>query len=211
MSTNVTTVKRPVVSLKLPASVPAFIAMAKHVIDALTTNAATFPNPDPPVATLSTAVCADSRADRAVLARQRGAVIGRKDKRKALATLLEQEKGYIQKVADAGTPDAAGKVIESAGVAVRKPVLRQKQVFSVKEGAVSGTVKLTNAAAGHRASYDWQFSVDGGKTWQAAPSTLQSKTSMPGLPAGQTVLFRGRSLTKTGDGDWTQPVALQVR
>ena len=61
-----------------------------------------------------------------------------------------------------------------------------------------------------RASYDWEYSTDGGKTWVAMPSTLQSKTSMTGLASGTTVQFRSCPVTKAGQGDWSAPVSLTV-
>jgi hypothetical protein len=113
-------------------------------------------------------------------------------------------------VADANS-DSAETVIKSAGVGVRAPVLRQKQVFSVKEGPVSGSVKLTAVRAGTRASYEWQNSLDGGKTWLTMPSTLQAKTSAQGLTVGSSVLFRSRAVTKVGEGDWTQWMAITIK
>jgi DNA-directed RNA polymerase specialized sigma24 family protein len=55
------------------------------------------------------------------------------------------------------------------------------------------------------------LSLDGGKTWVAAPSTLQAKTNVYGFAPGATVLFRFRPVTKAGEGDWSQPVSLIVK
>jgi hypothetical protein len=54
------------------------------------------------------------------------------------------------------------------------------------------------------------FSIDGGKTWQEARATLQSKTTITGLQPGATYLFRYRPVTKTLDTDWSQPLSLVV-
>jgi hypothetical protein len=43
------------------------------------------------------------------------------------------------------------------------------------------------------------------------PATLQAKTQILGLTVGATVMFRNRAVTKTGEGDWTQPTALVVQ
>ena len=72
-------------------------------------------------------------------------------------------------------------------------------------------MKLVTDSAGHRASYEWQYSTDGGKTWVDAAVTLQAKTTMPGLTAGSTVEFKYRPVTKTGEGDWSQAVSLIVK
>jgi hypothetical protein len=71
-------------------------------------------------------------------------------------------------------------------------------------------VNLVTHSAAHRASYEWQYSTDAGKTWLAAPSTLQSKTTIPGLTPGATAMFRYRPVTKKGEGDWSQPTSLLV-
>jgi hypothetical protein len=208
-TSNSKPVKRSLVSLKLPTSVPALITATKGILNAMTNNPA-FANPNPPLATVSTALTTLETAETSVKARTHGAVAGRNTARKALVELMDTLKGYIQTTASAN-PDTAHAVIQSAGVGVRKAVIKQKQAFTAKDGAVSGTAKLTTVSAGHRASYEWQYSLDTGKTWQTMPVTLQARTSITGLAVGATVLFRGRAVTKTGEGDWTQPAALVVR
>jgi hypothetical protein len=210
MTSIVKTVKRSLVSLNLPRRVPALITMTRAIVTAMTNNATTFPTPDPALATVSTALSTLETAESAVQARSRGAVAGRNEKRTALTTLLEQLKSYVQKVADADS-ETAEQVIQSAGLAVRKPVLRQKQTFTAKTGAVSGTVALTTVTAARRASYEWESSLDGGKTWQVMPGTLQAKTKLSGLTPGATVLFRSRAVTRTGEGDWSQPTSIVVK
>ena len=83
--------------------------------------------------------------------------------------------------------------------------------FAAKPGAVSGTVVLAARAAAVRASYEWGWSGDGGKTWTAVPPTLQAKTEIPGLPVAPAVQFRFRAVTKAGAGDWSQPTTLLVK
>jgi len=124
--------------------------------------------------------------------------------------LLEQLKTYVQTVADASASDSEG-IIQSAGMAVRKTAVRAPRVFNAVQGDVSGSVKLVTASAGHRAAYNWQYSLDGGKTWVVIPSTLQAKTTVAGLTAGTTVEFRYQALTKTGEGNWSQVVSLLVK
>jgi hypothetical protein len=94
---------------------------------------------------------------------------------------------------------------------VRKASVRAPRVFDVTQGTASGSVKVVAPVAAHRASYDWQWSTDGGKTWQLAPSTLQAKTSLSGFAAGSTLSLRYRVTTKAGEGEWSQPIAFLVR
>ena len=49
------------------------------------------------------------------------------------------------------------------------------------------------------------------KTWVTAPSTIQAKTTIPGLTPGSTMQFKYRAVTKTGEGDWSQAVSLIVK
>jgi hypothetical protein len=61
---------------------------------------------------------------------------------------------------------------------------------------------LHTACAVERASHDWQYSSDGGKTWISAPSSLQAKTTLSGLTPLTTVMVRQ---------DWDQPVSAVVQ
>jgi hypothetical protein len=202
-------VHRSLAILSLPKSVPAIITFAQRVVTAMTGNAA-FPTPAPTLAEVTAGIVALQLAESAALARTKGAVTARNDRKAALVSLLQDLRGYVQKTADAD-PENSAATIQSAGIAVKKTPVKKPRVFAAAQGAVSGTVKLVTASAGHRASYDWEYSTDAGKTWVALPSSLQAKTSVIGLAAGATVLFRFRAVTKTGVADWSQPVALLVK
>ncbi len=207
--TTTKTDHRSLVALKLPTRVQALITYATGIVTALTGNPS-FPNVVPSLVTLTAAIAALQTAEAAALARTKGAVITRNEKRLALVQLLQQLKGPIQAAADANLENGAS-IIASAGVAVKKTVVRSPRVFGAKPGEITGTAKLVAASAGHRASYEWEYSTDGGKTWVTAPVTLQAKTIVTGLTVGTTVQFRSRAVTKTGEGNWTQPVSLVVQ
>jgi hypothetical protein len=209
MTTTSKTTHRALASLKLPTKVPALITYCQGIVTAMTGNAS-FPNPTPPLATVTTAINALQTAETAALARAKGAVATRNEKRAALIQLVQQLKGNIQIAADA-SPDNSASIIQGAGIAVRKTPVRAPRVFAAKPGAVSGTVDLETDAAARRASYEWEYSLDGGKTWVTAPTTLQAKTSVPGLTPGATVTFRYRPVTKTGEGNWSQPTSIIVK
>jgi hypothetical protein len=208
MSTTNNRIRHSTAVLKLPLSVPALITYAKGIVTRMSANPS-FPNPTPTLAAVTVAIDELHVAETAALARAKGAVATRNDKRAALIVLLKQLRGYIQTVADASTEDGAA-VIESAGVAVRKTPTHRARVFAAKLGAVSGTAKVIAVTAGRRASYEWQYSTDGGKTWITAPATLQAKTTVAGLMPGATVLFRYRPVTRSGEGDWSQPASLVI-
>ena len=196
------------VALKLPLSVPALITYARGIVTRMMANPS-FPNPTPTLAAVTATIDDLQVAETAALARTKGAVATRNDKRAALVLLLKQLRGYIQTTADASVENGAA-IIESAGAAVRKTPARRARAFAAKAGAVSGTVKVMATAASRRASYEWHYSADGGKTWISARSTLQARTTIAGLASASTVQFRYRAVTKTGEGDWSQPTSLMV-
>jgi hypothetical protein len=208
-STTVKTNHRSIVSLKLPTSVPALIAYAQQIVKAMTGNAE-FQSPVPPLAAVTTAIDDLEAAQTVARTRVQGAVITRNEKKTALVVLLAQLKGYIQTTADANIENAAS-IIASSGMGVKKAVVRGPRVFTARPGPLSGTARLLAGPAGHRASYEWQYSTDGGKTWVPASVTLQAKTTIVGLTPGATVQFRYRPVTKTGEGDWSQTVVLIVK
>ncbi len=209
MATPIKTSRRSLVTLSLPKSVPALIVYAQGIVKRMTGNPS-FPNPAPTLAAVSAAAADLQTAEAAALARTKGAAAARDDKRKALVALLQSLRAHIQSAADADEPNGPA-LIESAGVAVRKAPTRHARVFAAKPGRVSGVATVVAASAGHRASYEWEYSTDGGKTWVAAPPTLQAKTSIAGLLPGATVQFKYRSVSRSGAADWSQPVSLMIQ
>jgi hypothetical protein len=200
---------RSIAVLKLSPRVKNVITFAQSVASSMTNNTF-FPSPNPTLATFQANLTALSNAEAAVLARTKGAVEDRNAKLAVLKTDLENLKAYAQTVADSANPTNAASVIESAGMTVRKVTLHDKPALGVKQGSVSGTVNLAAKAPAHRAAYAWQYSTDQ-KTWTSAPQTLQAKTGVSGLTAGTTYFFRVQVLTMTGEGDWSQIVALLVK
>jgi hypothetical protein len=204
-----TSVKRTFVILHLPRRVPALITYAQSVVTAMTNNTH-FPTPLPALTEVSTAIVALQNAESATLSRLKGAVVVRNDRKAALVTLLQELRGYIQKTADAD-PENGAAIIRSSGLPARKMAARKPRVFTVKPGAISGAVDIVAATAAHRASYEWQYTTDGGKTWIEAPPSLRAKTTITGLPVATVAQFRYRSVTKAGPSDWSQPVTLVVK
>ena len=202
-------VSRSLVSLKLPKPVPALITYAQGIVKGMTGNAY-FTTPIPALTAISTAIANLQVAETSALARTKGAVAIRNENLAVLVGLLQQLKAYIQATSDA-SPENGSSIIESAGVAVKKAPVHAPRVFAAKIGTVTGTAKIIAPSAGTRASYEWQYSTDGGKTWLELPPTTQAKTSVSGLASGSTAQFRYRSVTpKGGASDWSPPVSLLV-
>ena len=204
-----TSVKRNVVILNLPRPVPALVTYAQSVVTAVTNNPH-FPAPSPTLVEVAAAIAALQNAESAALSRVKGAVVVRNDKKAALVTLLQELRGYIQKCADADAENGAA-IIQSAGLPARKVPAHKPRVFTVKAGAISGAVDIVAATAARRASYEWQYSTDGGKTWIEAAPGLRAKTTITGLPVATVAQFRYRSVTKAGPSDWSQAVTLVVK
>jgi hypothetical protein len=207
--TTTKTIHRSLVSLNLSTVIAVLISIAKAIVQALSGNVS-FPNPTPTLAEVTTAITALETAEALAISRIKGAVAARNDKRRTLVALMQELKAYVQKVADANQENGAA-LIQSAGMNVKKAAVRKPRIFAITQGAVSGAVKVVVPAAGRRAAYDWEWSTDGGKTWQLAPSTMQAKTSLVGLAAGTTVTVRYRAVTKAGEADWSQPTSFLVK
>jgi len=94
-------------------------------------------------------------------------------------------------------------------MAVKKSPDRPPRIFAALAGPASGTVKLIAPSAGGRASYNWQYSLDG-ETWIDLASTLQATATMTGQVPGTVLLFRYRSVTRTGETEWSAPVTFTV-
>jgi len=199
---------RVFVVLKLPVSVPQLIKMAQAIIAALTGNAH-FPTPNPSLASLTSALDKLVADEAATRTRAAGTVANRNVSRTSLLSLLQATKANVQQTADLD-PENAVAIISSAGMTTRKATTRTKAPFAAKPGLVSGSAKLSVKAAAVRASYEWEWSGDQGKTWTAVLPTLQAKTEIGGLPVATVVLFRFRAITRATVSDWSQPTAMLV-
>jgi hypothetical protein len=200
---------RAFVVLHLPTKVPDLIQTAKAIIAAAKGNPAV-PNPNPPLAKLRALIVALDKAETATATRTIGTVPARDEARAALRQALNAFKAHVQRLADLDQENAAA-IITSVAMSVRKESSRRKAAFVAKTGRTSGSVILEVRAAAKRASYGWQWSVDGGKTWIDAGTTLQAKTTITGLPVAKYVQFRYRAVTKNGVGDWSDPITFMVR
>src|SRR5579859_3212905 len=135
MSTTTKSTHRSTAVLKLPTPIAALILFARALVKALTGNP-NFPSPTPSLAALTTGIDDLQIAQTAALARTKGAVTTRNEKRAALVLQLHDLRAYVQSVANA-SPDHSASIIESSGFSVRQPATRTPRVFSARPGAVS--------------------------------------------------------------------------
>jgi len=207
--TTAKTSHRSLVSLKLPKAPVSLAAFCTGVVTNMSGNPL-FPAPVPTLAEVTQAINDLTAAEPAAQSRVKGAVTTRNEKQTALVATMQKLKAYVQGVADANVENGAS-IIEKAGLGVRKAPARPPRVFEATPGAVSGSVKLVTKSAGPRSSYEWQYSIDGGKTWVIAPASIQARTTVTGLTPGVMAQFRYRPVTKAGEGDWSQTVVLLVK
>ena len=199
---------RILVALHLPGPIGLLISFVRAVLLAMSGNQR-FPSPNPPLSAVATAASDLETAQGQVKLRVTGAVVTRNSKRATLVHLVETLGMYVQGIADADLPNAAA-IIVSAGFAVRKTQTHGKHPFAVTQGAASGSVNVV-APATRRASYEWQFSTDGGKTWQTAKSTVQAKAVLTGFAPGAALSLRYRASSKASDGTWSEAIGIVVR
>ena len=200
--------RRVIAVLHLPRTVPAVVAHAASVVKAMTNNRR-FPNPTPPLVHVRKAIDELEMAEARARLRTMGAVGSRDEKLAALLALMRLVCAHVQGKADLD-PRRARAIIRSAGLGVQKEQQRKPGRFHAKLGDEPGTVKLVAPAAAKRASYDWEYSFDGARTWKALPSTLQSRTSLTWVPEQRVVELRYRAVTRAGVGAWSGPIAIFV-
>lgn len=199
---------RVLVSLDLPEPVAARLTAVGAMLQAMTDNP-WFPDPSPSLATVAAALAEVRQAEVAAQSKTVGTVAFRDEKLVALDSLLKRLKAYVQGVAD-DNPGNAGSIIETAGMSAWKAAAGPKPPITVKAGRKPGTVEIVVRAAAKEATYEWQWSADGGQTWVTAPTTLQAKTLLTGLPSGVVCLFRFRTVTRKVGTNWCAPQELRV-
>ena len=201
--------KRILAAVYPPENTGALVILATAIVDKIDGNAH-FPNPVPALAKVKEAIDALQEAEVVSQSRTRGTKEARNEARTKLSSLLTRLRAHVQGVAD-DDPDNAGSIIESAGMSVQPKGPRAKPLLTARKGSVQGTVVLAAKAAAKVATYLWQMSDDGGRTWTDLPSTIQAKTKVSSLVPGRTYSFRYRALTRRGTSDAVDPVSIIVQ
>jgi hypothetical protein len=205
MSTVLNTI---VVVLGLPRTVAALIIRMNVILEAIAADKVTFPSPPVAIATVVAHVAALSSAESATKTRAAGTKQARDAARKLVIEDANQLHGYVQQLANA-SPEQAGAIAAAAAMTLRKTGAHPKSDLSVKQG-VSGTVHIVAKSVKGARSHEWQYSVDGGKSWVSALPTTQPRTTLSGFQPGTLVSVRHRTIVKGGPGDWTPTVTLAV-
>lgn len=200
--------KRVFIARRLPTSVPALIVAVKAIVAAgrKSPHAAAV---KPLLDALEAANDALARAQTEADTRAKGKTELRDEALDHLYKRLDAYEAAVLQIAELDLETAASTVA-IMGLQVRRPSSRRKPPIRIEPG-VSGTLKVWVKAAAKVASYEWEWSANGGKAWNRAPTTNRADTTLPDLPLGVYVLIRYRATTRKGATDWSQPVEVLVK
>lgn len=189
-----------------------FIAKVQNIVLEITNHSTIFVTPAPPLATVTGDIAALEAAESLALTRAHGTAAARNLKYDVVVNDIRALQRYVQDLADMADSEAeAIAVIQASGFNLKVNGVHVKPDLEVKNGTVSGTVKLIAKAAANRASYNWQQSTNNQATWTDLPPTLQAKTTVSGLTVGARVFFRFRPVIKGGAGNWSQSVWIIIQ
>jgi hypothetical protein len=200
--------QRLIAALFLPTPVPKVLeagdAMLAKVLASTLLSSCTTPTPTAfksDLDALRTAQAAKGSGPAAIEARDLALKQVRRDMRNFLV--------FVQQNADANEAQAAN-IITSAGMFIKKVVVRDTPDLAIRQGATSGTAIARAKSRGRGATYWWAFSADE-KTWIVVPATRKATASFANLTPGMVYYFRFQALTKAGLSDWSQIVSFMVK
>lgn len=122
---------------------------------------------------------------------------------------LETLRVDVQGAARASAGEGAA-ITERAGMHVKRRPSPWTLPIDVRQGRVSGTVRILVKSAGDRVSYELQYSLDGERGFDLPP-TRKASTEVSGLAPASRVFARCRVLSKDGLGDFGDVASTLVR
>jgi hypothetical protein len=142
----------------------------------------------------------------------KGSASMRNTKRDAVWTAMGTLRTQVQGWADVATADNAVALIEAAGLLVAGSPSHQKALLSATLTAAPGVAHLAaNATAllgkgglSKKATFHWQRSDNGGKSWEDAGATPYASTDVTGLALMTTYAFRVSVTVGKSTGAWSQ-------
>lgn len=174
--------------------------------------------PVPSLVVLAAQIVKVEVAEQLALTRAKGAAPARNVERALLFGMLETECAYVQTLCDAAPgPEQAISIVTGAGMSVARVPLHTDPILGVQLGTPSGSVDLDANAAelvgrtGKKAFFNWQFTTDGGKSFNNVPSTPHAKTEIGGLTPLTMVGFRVNVTTTKGTTEWSQVVSILIQ
>ncbi|MFT3770011.1 MAG: hypothetical protein QM820_31675 [Minicystis sp.] len=199
---------RPVLKI-IRTSTASVLGRAYAINNGMAADTTRFAAPNPPLSTVQAQIARVEDAEKQVRAGVRGAAKVRDLERERLIDMLESECAYVKTLCDA-SPEEAGVIIQAAGVVRAAARVHTRPALRVSRGAAPGSVDLVAAAAlllGGRSSkyrvYHWQWTADGGKTFNDVPATPTGKITVVNLPLLTLLGFRSKVTTSTNPGAWS--------
>jgi hypothetical protein len=199
--------------------VPGVLFRAQAMHDAIVAAAATFASPTITMAEFLILITALAAAQQyAVAMKAPGSAAARDAKRNLVWTAMESLRTYVQGLCDVLSADAAIALIEAGGLRVAATPVHTKPLLAATLTTTPGLVHLSANASllvgpenSHKqATFHWQWSADGGQTWNSVISTPHARTDVPGLALLGTYSFRVSVTVGKVPGAWSQAISLLV-
>jgi hypothetical protein len=199
---------------------PGVQARAQAMANSIQANIANFPALPVSIAAFVAFLAAFVLAQQVVTeTKAKGSATLRNAKAVVLWAAMEAIQKYIQGLASGLNAEAAAALIESGGLLVAKIGTHQKAALTAALTTTQGSVLLQanrallvgTAHARKHVQFNWQWSPDGGKTWNSVASTPLASTVIPGLTPLSTYSFRvSVTISKQPAGPWSQAVSLLI-
>lgn len=199
--------RRPLVTLELPESVPAIIIFARSV------NSLMDPNPyftgmDPTTADFAAHIDTLAEAESAVLHRGKGQAAERDVVLQVVLDDLERRRAVVQKAVRAN-PAEAEAIVSAVGMHIKRYKRAPKPPLEVTMTGFPDRVLVRAKSKGKGTAYEWEYSLDG-VTWASFGLTTVADTTLSGLEEGKVYYFRVRTTRKRTTGDWSPIVRFMV-
>ena len=192
---------------------------AQAMYDGLSADTKTYANPTLPLPAFQGLIQSLGTAHQAVKTRVIGAREKRDVQRGLLLTGMEVERTFVQSLADANASNAAA-LITNAGLVVASIPVFNKAMLTLRNAKQSGSVAcdanvglLLGAGTSHPAQrryFNWQYTLDGGKSFVPMLPTTRGKSLLQGLTPLTTVGVRVSMTNAEGPGEWSQVVTILV-
>lgn len=187
-------------------SVPSKINRSRLITDAILSNAAVFPSPNPTIASIQSAI------DELEIAWNEAADGGRTktaimhDKEDVLLKLMYDLAHYVEAIANGDE-----SIAHLAGMATKKRPVFHTPDFEVMHTDDRGAVRL-RVKPHTKSAYRWEYCKDpmGANPWIVAKTTVQSTTNWGDLDVGSTYWFRVFYVGYFGDVLAADPVSLVI-
>ena len=191
------------------------LAKLKQAHDAVLANAATFPTPNP---TLASVLAAHDAADAkliALTAKEQELDMLRSERDALMATAMQAYANLGSFVENKSLGDAAKIQLggyDVVGAPTPAQPMPKVENLALTAGDDEGEADAVWAAVSGAKSYEVQLSVDPitGNSWQHQSVVTKSKTSVTGLPSGQKRWMRVRAVNTLGPGAWSDPACCTV-